>query len=90
MIDCSHGNSHKDWKQQPTVACSVAEQLAAGCDHIGAVMIESNLCSGNQKYGPDIKYGVSITDACIDWNGTLGMLDMLAAGVRARRTRLGR
>ena len=90
MIDCSHGNSNKDWKQQPTVACSVAEQLASGCDHIGAVMIESNLCSGNQKYGPDMKYGVSITDACIDWNGTLGMLDMLAAGVRARRTRLGR
>jgi 3-deoxy-7-phosphoheptulonate synthase len=50
-------------------------------------MIESNLCSGNQKCGPDMKYGVSITDACIDWNGTLGMFDVLAAGVRARRAK---
>jgi 3-deoxy-7-phosphoheptulonate synthase len=87
MIDCSHGNSHKDWKQQPVVATSVAEQMAAGGDHIGAVMIESNLFSGNQKCSADMKYGVSITDACIDWNGTLGMFDVLAAGVRARRNR---
>ena len=85
MIDCSHGNSHKDWTKQPVVASSVAEQLAAGCDQIGAVMIESNLCSGNQKCGPDMKYGVSITDACVDWDGTLSILDTLAEGVRARR-----
>jgi 3-deoxy-7-phosphoheptulonate synthase len=90
MIDCYHGNSHKDWTKQPTVAFSVAEQLAAGSDLIGAVMIESNICSGNQKCGPDMKYGVSITDACIDWNGTLGMFDTLAAGVRARRAKLSK
>ncbi|MBR4107313.1 MAG: 3-deoxy-7-phosphoheptulonate synthase [Akkermansia sp.] len=85
MIDCSHGNSHKDWTRQPAVAMDIAEQLAAGSQSIGSVMIESNIYSGNQKCGPELKYGVSITDACIDWNGTLGMLDTLAAGVRARR-----
>ncbi len=86
MIDCSHGNSHKDWQRQHLVAEDVAAQLAAGEDHIGAVMIESNICSGNQK-GTDVplKYGVSITDACVDWEGTLAILDTLAAGVRARR-----
>ena len=48
MIDCSHGNSHKRWQDQHLVAESVAAQLAAGDDHIGAVMIESNIYSGNQ------------------------------------------
>ncbi|MDO5450989.1 MAG: 3-deoxy-7-phosphoheptulonate synthase [Akkermansia sp.] len=85
MIDCSHGNSHKKWQEQPLVAQDVANQLAAGSQAIGAVMIESNIHSGNQKCEKPLKYGVSITDACIDWEGTLGMLDTLAAGVRARR-----
>ncbi len=87
MIDCSHGNSCKDWTQQHTVAKSVAAQLAAGDDHIGAVMIESNINSGNQKCDgkTPLQYGVSITDACVDWEGTLEILDTLAAGVRARR-----
>ncbi len=87
MIDCSHGNSCKDWTQQHTVAKSVAAQLAAGDDHIGAVMIESNINSGNQKCDGKtlLQYGVSITDACVDWEGTLEILDTLAAGVRARR-----
>ncbi len=87
MIDCSHGNSHKRWQDQHLVAESVAEQLAAGNDNIGAVMIESNIYSGNQKcdnHGA-LQYGVSITDACVDWEGTLTMLDTLAQGVRARR-----
>lgn len=87
MIDCSHGNSRKQWQNQHLVAESVAAQLAAGDDHIGAVMIESNINSGNQKCTnkADLKYGVSITDACVDWNGTLAILDTLAEGVRARR-----
>lgn len=87
MVDCSHGNSHKNWQEQPVVAEDVARQLANGCDYIGSVMIESNINSGNQKCEPPLQYGVSITDACIDWSGTLGMLDTLAAGVRARRKR---
>lgn len=87
MIDCSHGNSHKRWQDQHVVAESVAEQLAEGNDHIGAVMIESNIYSGNQKcdnHGA-LKYGISITDACVDWEGTVAMLDTLAEGVRKRR-----
>ena len=87
MIDCSHGNSHKNWQEQPAVAANIAQQLAAGANHIGSVMIESNIFSGNQKCQKPLQYGVSITDACIDWPGTLGMLDVLAAGVRARRSR---
>ena len=85
MIDCSHGNSHKQWQEQHVVAESVAAQLAAGDDHIGAVMIESNINSGNQKCVQPLQYGVSITDACVDWDGTLSILDTLAEGVRARR-----
>lgn len=87
MIDCSHGNSHKRWQDQHLVAESVAEQLAAGDDHIGAVMIESNIYSGNQKcdgHGA-LQYGVSITDACVGWDETVTMLERLAEGVRARR-----
>ncbi|MDO5470381.1 MAG: 3-deoxy-7-phosphoheptulonate synthase [Akkermansia sp.] len=87
MIDCSHGNSRKKWQDQHIVAESVAAQLAAGDDHIGAVMIESNINSGNQKCDgkTPLQYGVSITDACVDWEGTLDILDTLAAGVKARR-----
>lgn len=88
MIDCSHGNSHKNWKEQHIVAEDVAAQLAAGDHRIGAVMIESNIHAGNQKNTGSLKYGVSITDACVDWESTVGMLDTLAAGVRARRTAL--
>lgn len=85
MIDCSHGNSHKKWQEQPLVAADIARQLASGEDHIGAVMIESNINAGNQKCVQPLQYGVSITDACIDWEGTLAMFDTLAQGVRARR-----
>ncbi len=85
MIDCSHGNSHKKWQEQANVAANIAAQLAAGEDNIGAVMIESNINSGNQKCVQPLQYGVSITDACVDWDGTLAILDTLAEGVRARR-----
>lgn len=85
MIDCSHGNSHKKWQEQANVATDIAQQLAAGEDNIGAVMIESNINAGNQKCVQPLQYGVSITDACVDWDGTLSILDTLAEGVRARR-----
>lgn len=85
MIDCSHGNSHKKWQEQPLVAQALADQMAAGEDRIGAVMIESNINAGNQKCIKPLQYGVSITDACIDWDGTVAMFDTLATGVRARR-----
>lgn len=89
MIDCSHGNSHKRWEEQHLVAEDVAAQLAAGEDAIGAVMIESNIHAGNQKCIKPLKYGVSITDACVDWEGTVAMLDTLAQAVRARRKARG-
>ena len=74
MVDCSHGNSRKNHENQPHVAASVISQLCSGEKAIIGVMIESNLCAGNQilsKQGPrGLKRGVSITDACIDWETT--------------------
>ncbi len=69
MIDCSHGNSNKLHTNQPVVAANVADQVAAGEDAIFGVMIESNLYEGAQKVPPEgakgLRYGVSITDACV-------------------------
>lgn len=73
MVDCSHGNSNKDYKKQPEVLECVVDQLMSGNSSISGVMIESNLEAGSQKIPVDIgqlKYGVSITDACIDWGTT--------------------
>jgi 3-deoxy-7-phosphoheptulonate synthase len=73
MVDCSHGNSNKDYQKQPEVLECVVDQLLAGNSSISGVMIESNLEAGSQKIPDDIsqlKYGVSITDACIDWATT--------------------
>lgn len=92
MVDCSHGNSSKDYRNQPKVAACVAEQIRAGNRTICGVMIESNLYEGNQSVplpkdgGKDaLKYGVSITDSCIDWETTADVLEKLAIAVRARR-----
>lgn len=89
MVDCSHGNSQKNHNNQPKVAKAVADQLREGEKAIIGVMIESNINEGNQKVpaeGPSaLKKGVSITDACIDWDSTVEVLEDLAAGVRARR-----
>ncbi|OAA66680.1 DHAP synthase, class 1 [Niveomyces insectorum RCEF 264] len=89
MVDCSHGNSDKDYKNQPKVAKAIADQLRAGEKAVIGVMIESNIYEGNQKVPPEgptaLKKGISITDACIDWQTTLSVLDELAAAVRARR-----
>jgi len=73
MVDCSHGNSNKDCQKQTEVLASVVDQILAGNTSISGVMIESYLESGNQKIPSDLsqlKYGVSITDACIDWATT--------------------
>ena len=88
MIDFSHANSNKDYKRQAVVCHDVAGQIAAGNRDIVGVMIESNLVSGAQKLEPGqpLVYGQSITDACIDWKETHGLLQELAASVRARRT----
>ena len=87
MIDCSHGNSSKDYTRQPVVAEAVARQLAAGSQNIMGVMIESNLLAGKQTYEPGkaLKPGQSITDACIGWDDTVAVLERLAEAVRLRR-----
>jgi 3-deoxy-7-phosphoheptulonate synthase len=89
MIDCSHGNSLKDHKNQPKVAKVVGDQIREGQDGIVGVMIESNIHEGAQKVpaeGPaGLKRGVSITDACIDWETTVDVLEQLAEAVRTRR-----
>ncbi|KAI5852455.1 hypothetical protein DFP73DRAFT_2150 [Morchella snyderi] len=93
MIDCSHGNSSKNHRNQPLVAADIAAQIRAGEDGIVGVMIESNINEGRQDV-PSVeqggvgalKKGVSITDACVDWPSTVEMLEGLAEAVRARRT----
>ncbi|KOS19853.1 Phospho-2-dehydro-3-deoxyheptonate aldolase [Escovopsis weberi] len=89
MIDCSHGNSQKNHNNQPKVSQVICDQLREGERAIVGVMIESNINEGNQKVpaeGPSgLKHGVSITDACIDWERTVTVLQDLAAAVRARR-----
>lgn len=89
MIDCSHGNSQKNHNNQPKVVDDICSQLAAGDRNITGVMIESHINSGRQDVpaeGPSgLKHGVSITDACVDWECTVGMLDRLNAAVKARR-----
>jgi 3-deoxy-7-phosphoheptulonate synthase len=86
MIDCSHANSGKDHRKQGAVCCNVAEQIAAGDRRIMGVMLESNLVAGAQQLvpGKPLVYGQSITDACIDWQETYGLLGELARAVRTR------
>lgn len=115
MIDCSHGNSEKNHRNQPKVAGVLAEQISSGDSAIMGVMIESNIdegaysqtpssylvpirylpvshtdtLPGSQKVPPEgkagLKYGVSITDACIGWDDTESVLATLAAAVKKRR-----
>jgi len=73
MVDCSHENSSKDHKIQPLVMQNVTNQIVEGNRSIIGLMIESNLFEGNQKISEnlaELQYGVSITDACIDWDTT--------------------
>jgi 3-deoxy-7-phosphoheptulonate synthase len=89
MVDCSHANSAKDYTRQAVACRDVAAQVAGGERRISGVMIESNLVAGAQKLVPGhpLVYGQSITDACIGWDETVGLLDDLAAAVRAGRSK---
>ncbi|CAI6341723.1 unnamed protein product [Periconia digitata] len=93
MVDCSHGNSEKQHKNQPKVAHALAEQIAAGETAVMGVMIESHIHEGSQKVPAEgkegLKYGVSITDACISWEDTETVLQELATAVEKRRSLLG-
>jgi 3-deoxy-7-phosphoheptulonate synthase len=91
MIDCSHANSSKQHQRQIDVARDVAGQMATGNRCIFGVMVESHLTAGAQKFsaGTDdpaqLAYGQSITDACIGWDDSVGVLQTLSEAVLARR-----
>ncbi|MCJ1354030.1 MAG: Phospho-2-dehydro-3-deoxyheptonate aldolase amt16 [Icmadophila ericetorum] len=93
MVDCSHGNSLKDHRNQPKVAKDLATQIESGEEAIMGVMIESHINEGAQKVPAEgkqgLKYGVSITDACIGWEDTEVVLEVLAGAVAKRREKLG-
>jgi 3-deoxy-7-phosphoheptulonate synthase len=86
VIDCSHGNSNKDPGLQTLVAENVAHQILDGNRSIVGLMLESNLHWGCQPITTnraDLQYGVSVTDACIDWETTEGLLQSLDTRLRS-------
>jgi len=87
MVDASHSNSNKDYRNQPKVIDDIADQLEHGEERIFGVMVESHLVAGRQDLvaGQPLTYGQSITDGCIDWDTSLQVLERLAKAVRARR-----
>ncbi|MDB5814032.1 MAG: phospho-2-dehydro-3-deoxyheptonate aldolase [Rhodocyclales bacterium] len=90
VVDFSHGNSRKQYALQIEVGNDIAAQLAAGEERIMGIMCESHLVEGRQDLipGKPLEYGKSITDACIGWDATVGLLDTLADGVRQRRAKI--
>ncbi len=94
MVDCSHANSSKQHQRQIDVARDIAGQLSNGSQNIFGVMVESHLQAGAQKFvtGVDdpkkLVYGQSITDACIGWDDSVGVLKTLSDAVKARREML--
>ncbi|HEY0822084.1 MAG TPA: 3-deoxy-7-phosphoheptulonate synthase [Rhizobacter sp.] len=91
MVDCSHANSSKQHERQLDVARDIAGQIAHGSRRIFGVMVESHLKAGAQKFsaGKDdpakLAYGQSITDACLGWDDSLEVLNVLSDAVKARR-----
>ena len=88
LVDCSHGNSAKDYRRQPEVAADIARQLASGSQSIAGILLESHLVAGRQEIGNSggsgLRYGQSVTDGCIGWDDTVAVLDGLADAVRSR------
>ncbi len=88
MIDCSHGNSNKDYRRQPAAAEEATNQIVNGNKSIIGLMIESHINAGNQSAEQpvsEMKYGVSITDACIDWETTDSLLRKVATALKQRK-----
>ncbi len=87
LVDCSHGNSGRQYEQQVAVAADVAGQVAGGERAIIGVMLESNLIAGSQTHEPGrpLTHGQSITDGCLSFDETLPVLEQLAQAVAARR-----
>jgi 3-deoxy-7-phosphoheptulonate synthase len=92
MVDCSHANSSKQHEKQSEVARDIATQVASGSRSVFGVMVESHLQDGAQKFSPgkdkphNLRYGQSITDACLGWDASAGVLQELSQAVRARRS----
>jgi 3-deoxy-7-phosphoheptulonate synthase len=87
LVDCSHGNSAKDWRRQPEVATDIARQVAKGSTPIAGVLLESHLVEGRQEITngrEGLRYGQSVTDGCIGWDATVAVLEDLARAVRAK------
>jgi 3-deoxy-7-phosphoheptulonate synthase len=93
MVDCSHANSSKQHRKQMEVARDIATQISGGSRHVFGVMVESHLQEGAQKFNPGkdsvsaLAYGQSITDACLGWDDSAQVLDLLSQAVQARRAR---
>ncbi|TAK96350.1 MAG: 3-deoxy-7-phosphoheptulonate synthase [Aquabacterium sp.] len=93
MVDFSHANSSKQHERQVVVAKDIAEQVSGGSNKVFGVMVESHLCAGAQKFTPGkddpskLVYGQSITDACIGWDDSADVLQILSDAVKARRAR---
>ena len=86
MVDCSHANSNKSHELQPLVMDNVANQIIEGNTSIIGLMVESNIGAGNQKIPADLSkltYGVSVTDACIDWPTTESALHSMRSKIKA-------
>ncbi|MEK9778546.1 MAG: 3-deoxy-7-phosphoheptulonate synthase [Gammaproteobacteria bacterium] len=88
MVDFSHANSQKQFKNQLKVGEDIAKQIENGSEDIFGVMIESNINEGNQAVGPleTLEYGVSITDSCINFSDTEILLRKLAKSVNIRNS----
>jgi 3-deoxy-7-phosphoheptulonate synthase len=89
VVDCSHANSNKDHNVQPLVLDDIAHQIKDGNRSICGVMIESNINEGNQSIPDDLsqlKYGVSVTDACISWESTVKSLNKMASTLTGHLT----
>ena len=85
MVDCSHANSNKNHELQPLVLDNIANQILEGNKSIIGAMVESNIGAGNQKISSDLskmQYGVSVTDACVDWETTVEMLTSAAEKIK--------
>jgi len=87
MIDCSHANSRKQYQFQIEVGKDISNQVASGNRHIIGAMVESHLNAGRQDVKPGVKaeFGISITDACINWEDSEELLRTFAKAVRRRR-----
>jgi 3-deoxy-7-phosphoheptulonate synthase len=93
VVDASHGNSEKDHRRQSLVVTDVASRLATGERTIAGLMLESFLIPGRQDItlgrANELAYGQSVTDACVGWEETVGLVDAMADAVTRRRERMG-